>query len=244
MQSLYSNGFETIYDEMYQTFINYRKEFDFYSKILNQYNKKQVLEIGSGTGNLANYFIKNQYNYLGLDYSNDMITLAKRKTKTNNFLKGNMCDFKLKNKTESVIITGRTTSYLLSNEDVHNGLSSIYKNLKKGGILCFDFIDANRFFKTIKNGKKFKHYAKFNSKKYYRDSFLNTNTSNNFMFDWESKYYEENNNSIIAHDKSEVRAFTRNEWEILLHLNNFEVLKFIDKPAYMFDCLVVIAKKQ
>jgi len=29
MQSLYSNGFEKIYDAMYQTFIDYDDEFDF-----------------------------------------------------------------------------------------------------------------------------------------------------------------------------------------------------------------------
>ncbi|WP_339873919.1 hypothetical protein [Olleya marilimosa] len=42
MQSLYSNGFEKIYDSMYQTFINYKDEYLFYSTILKKYTKNNV----------------------------------------------------------------------------------------------------------------------------------------------------------------------------------------------------------
>ena len=56
MQSLYANGFETIYDEMYQTFIDYEDEFVFYSALLNQYQKKQVLEIGCGWGSKTIFY--------------------------------------------------------------------------------------------------------------------------------------------------------------------------------------------
>lgn len=245
MQSLYSKGFETIYDEMYQTFINYKDEFSFYSAILNRHHKNEVLEIGCGPGNLARYFIQNNFNYLGLDYSLDMINLCKSKNLNNHFILGDMINFNLNNKIESVIITGRTSSYLLTNKDVNNALKSIYNNLKDNGILCFDFIDANRFFREIKGGKQVVHTASFNQKKYERTSFFKTNTSENFMFNWSAEYYQiENNNKIvIAQDDSEVRAFTKNEWELFLHLNNFELLEFIDRKSYAFDTYVVVAKK-
>jgi len=245
MQSLYSNGFEAVYDEMYQTFIDYKKEYDCYSKILLKHNKKQLLEIGSGTANLAKYFIDNNFDYLGLDYSQDMVNLAKNKLKKDCFLQGDMRSFTLKKTVESIIITGRTSSYLLSNIDLNNALKSIHKNLNKDGILCFDFIDANRFIMSIKGGKHIKHNASFNSKHYHRDSFLYPTTSDNFMFQWDSKYYETTQlkKELIAEDNSEVRVFTKNEWELFLHLNDFELLEFIDKPAYMFDTFVVVAKK-
>ncbi len=245
MQSLYSNGFETIYDAMYQTFIDYELEYEFYSSILKKYKKKQILEIGSGTGNLAQHFIKNNYNYSGLDYSIDMVNLSKSKNPKGTFINGDMTNFSLEEPSESIIITGRTTSYLLNNIDIHNTLKSITKNLTKEGLLCFDFIDASRFFKQIKGGVLIEHKAAFNGKNYYRDSFLNTNTSNNFMFNWDSKYYEinKNNSRLIAQDNSEVRAFTKNEWELFLLLNDFELIEFIDKKSYAFDTYVVVAKK-
>lgn len=245
MQSLYSNGFEKIYDEMYQTFINYKDEYLFYSNVLNKYKKNKVLEIGCGSGNLATHFIKNKFDYSGLDYSLDMINLCKSKNQKNDFILGDMTNFTLKKKTESIIITGRTSSYLLSNKGISNALKSIYNNLKDGGILCFDFIDANRFFKEIKGGKEVIHEANFDDNNYSRTSFFNTNTSENFMFNWDAKYYEilENESILIAEDSSEVRAFTKNEWEIFLELNNFKLLEFIDRKSYAFDTYIVIAKK-
>lgn len=245
MQSLYSNGFEAIYDNMYQTFIDYKKEYHFYSGILKKHQKENVLEIGSGTGSLAKFFIENHFDYIGLDYSNDMVKLASTKNPNGLFMQGDMRGFKLKAPRESIIITGRTSSYLLNNLDVSNTLNSIHKNLCSNGVLCFDFIDANRFFKVIKGGKKIKHESHFDNKTYIRDSFINTNTSNNFMFDWNSKYYEMKGHDkvLIAEDHSEVRAFTKNEWEILLHLHNFKLLEFIDKPSYAFDTFVIVAQK-
>jgi SAM-dependent methyltransferase len=245
MQSLYSNGFEKIYDEMYQTFIDYKEEFTFYSAILKQHQKNQVLEIGCGSGNLANIFIDNKYVYSGLDYSLDMINLCKSKNPENNFILGDMTNFSLKNKTESILITGRTSSYLLSNKDISGCLKSIHQNLKPNGLLCFDFIDASRFFKEIKGGQEVKHTAAFHQKKYERISFFNTNTSENLMFIWDAKYYEINANKtkLIAKDSSEVRAFTKNEWELFLHINNFKLVEFIDRKSYAFDTYVVVAKK-
>jgi SAM-dependent methyltransferase len=245
MQSLYANGFEIIYDEMYQTFIDYKDEFTFYSALLKQHQKNQVLEIGCGSGNLAKLFIDNNYKYSGLDYSADMIHLCKSKNPKSNFVLGDMTNFSLKNKTESVIITGRTSSYLLSNEDISGCLKSVHQNLKSGGLLCFDFIDANRFFKEIKGGKEVTHAAAFIEKEYERVSFFNTNTSENLMFTWDAKYYEitSNEKKLIAEDSSEVRAFTKNEWELFLLMNNFELIAFIDKKSYAFDTYVVVAKK-
>jgi SAM-dependent methyltransferase len=231
---------------MYQTFINYKEEYDFYNALLKKYNRNSVLEIGSGTGNLANYFLKNRFNYLGLDFSKDMVKLASDKCGTNRFIKGDMRYFNLNTPVDSIIITGRTTSYLLTNNDIHNTLKSIYNNLHSNGILCFDFIDANRFFITLKKDGTFNHSVNFNNKTLIRESKLNIKTSNNFMFEWDAKYYEILNykKKLIIKDKSEVRAFTKNEWQLLLHLNNFNVLKFIDKPSYMFDCFAVVAQKQ
>ncbi|WP_272022480.1 class I SAM-dependent DNA methyltransferase [Olleya namhaensis] len=245
MQSLYSNGFEKIYDNMYQSFIDYKQEYLFYNTILKDHNKDSVLEIGSGTGHLAKYFIDNQCNYQGLDYSQAMIDLAIQNNPKGLFTQGDMRNFKLSTPVKSVIITGRTSSYLLTNQDINNALQSIYTNLEPNGLLCFDFIDANRFFKQIKGGTTLTHKASFNNNHYSRDSKLNTNTSKNFMFDWDSKYYkiEGHNKKLIASDTSEVRAFTKNEWELLLYLNNYKILAFIDKPAYMFDCYAVVAQK-
>jgi SAM-dependent methyltransferase len=246
MKSLYTNGFEHIYDDMYQTFINYEEEFNFYSTILIQHNKKSVLEIGCGTGHLAKYFLSSNIEYTGLDLSQEMISVSKKRNPTGTFINKDVTSFKLDNKIDAVIITGRTTSYFLDNQTVTDALNAIHTNLKKDGVLCFDFIDASRFFLEIKGGKSISHQATIDKKHYVRESYIKENTSlNNMMFDWDAKYYktEGNRKTLLTTDTSTVRAFTKNEWELLLALNNFKLIAFIDKKSYAFDTYVVVAKK-
>jgi SAM-dependent methyltransferase len=245
MQSLYTDGFEHIYDAMYQTFIDYDAEFMFYNAIKEKHAKKQILELGCGSGNLARKFIQAEVDYTGLDLSEAMVTLSCEKNPKGTFIQGDITNFSLDKKVDFTIITGRTTSYLLTNEDVSNALKSIADNLEKDGILCFDFIDASRFFKDIKGGKKVEHSATLNGKQYYRESYLKETTQNNFMFSWDAVYYQDNMDAsnIITKDASVVRAFTKEEWELLLYLNGFKVLEFIDRKSYFFDTYVVVAKK-
>jgi len=245
MQSLYSNGFEKIYDAMYQTFIDYDDEFDFYSNIIKKHHKKNVLEIGCGTGNLAKHFINSNLEYVGLDLSEDMINLSKLKNPSGMFIHGDITTYALKKPLEATIITGRTSSYLLRNKTIHSALKSIHNNLTTDGLLCFDFIDASRFIKSIKEGKKVYHEACFENNCYFRESYMKNNDLDNFMFNWDAIYYQKINSDPIklTEDKSVVRAFTKNEWELFLYLNDFTLLEFIDRKSYAFDTYVVVAKK-
>ncbi|MFT4575712.1 MAG: trans-aconitate methyltransferase [Glaciecola sp.] len=246
MQSLYTNGFEHIYDNMYQTFINYEEEYAFYSKILDTYHKSSVLEIGCGSGNLAKIFIESHIDYKGLDLSNDMIQLSESKNPTGIFIKGDIVDFKLSKKIDSIIITGRTTSYLLTNNDIYRALKAIHTNLNPGGVLSFDFIDATRFFTEITPQKRTQHDATINAIKYTRKNLMTPNKKlDNFMFDWEATYYQEEKGVTkkITEDNSTVRAFTKNEWELFLKLSNFKLLEIIDRKSYAFDTYVIVAQK-
>jgi hypothetical protein len=54
-------------------------------------------------------------------------------------------EFSSRTKVDSIIITGRSTSYLISNEDVNETFASLHNNITNDGVIIFDFIDANRF---------------------------------------------------------------------------------------------------
>ncbi|MBC7511551.1 MAG: hypothetical protein H7320_22815 [Ferruginibacter sp.] len=73
----------------------------------------------------------------------------KKNTPACNFLQGSMQDFVSDKPTKSAIVTGRTISYLPTNKDVFDSFITINKNLQVPGILCFDFIDANKFIPLI-----------------------------------------------------------------------------------------------
>ncbi|MFB9079818.1 class I SAM-dependent DNA methyltransferase [Flavobacterium procerum] len=246
MANLYDGKMAAIYDAMYQTFVNYDDEYAFYNNLITENNASSVLEIGSGSGNLAKRFHKNNQNYIGLDYSEDMIAIAKERNKNGTFIKGDMRDFQLNETVDCILITGRSTSYLISNQDINKTFECLHKNLNNEGIIIFDFIDANRFIPFTKENPVITHEADYQDIHYIRESHWDTNMSlENFMLEWSAKYYALINGKkeMIENDFSTVRVFTRNEIELFLYLNHFEILQTIDRKTYAYDTYVIVAKK-
>ena len=235
-----------IFDAMYQTFIDYDEEHHFYNNLIKENNCKTILEIGSGTGNLAKRFQENHQQYIGLDYSKSMIVIAKERNENCHFIHGDMRDFQLETPVDSILITGRSTSYMITNEDINNTFESIYKNLTSSGIVIFDFIDANRFIPYIKENPGIIHEAKYEGINYHRNSNWKTTSAENFMLEWTAQYYtvKDDKQEIIADDFSTVRIFTLNEMQLFLYLNGFEIIKTIDRKTYAYDTYVIVACKK
>ncbi|TRX37325.1 class I SAM-dependent methyltransferase [Flavobacterium sp. ZT3R18] len=246
MANLYDGKMAAIFDAMYQSFIDYDEEYEFYNHLIQENNCNTILEIGSGTGNLAKRFRENNQEYIGLDYSLSMIAIAQERNKNSVFIHGDMRSFELKNPVDVIIITGRSTSYLISNEDINNTFDSLYKNLNPQGVIIFDFIDANRFIPFIKKNKTIIHQATYEKINYIRESHWNTTLLENFMLEWTAQYYTIVNGQkeIITNDFSTVRVFTLNEIQLFLYLNNFEIIKTIDRKTYAYDTYVIMAKKK
>ena len=234
-----------VYEAMYQTFINYQEEYLLYSSLLKKYGKKQVVEIGCGTGNLVPYFQKDGFDYMGLDISAAMIALAKEKVPTGRFLKGDMQYFQLDQPVESVIITARTISYLLTNQTVNVAFTNIATNLKKGGILCFDFIDANQFMPIVAQSAEIIHKADYQNNTYIRKSKWHLNFEFGMGFKWDSTYYRKEAADLIelGKDNSNLRTFTKDELTIFLELNGFAVKEMISRKTYAFPTYVLVAEK-
>ncbi|MBE8723854.1 class I SAM-dependent DNA methyltransferase [Flavobacterium hungaricum] len=247
MANLYDGKMAAIYDAMYQTFVDYDEEYAFYNNLIQENNGSSILEIGSGTGNLAKRFAKNNQNYQGLDYSDDMITIARERNPNSSFTQGDMRDFKLNTLFDAILITGRSTSYLITNDDINRTFDSLYKNLNDNGIIIFDFIDANRFIPFTKENPLIVHEAVYENVNYRRESHWNTNTAlENFMLEWSANYFTVINDKkeLLEKDFSTVRVFTLNEIELFLYLSNFEIIKTIDRKTYAYDTYVIIARKK
>ncbi len=235
-----------IYEAMYQTFIDYEEEFCFYNEILTNFQKGSVLEIGSGTGNLAKYFLANGRNFIGLDSSKEMISIANKKVPNGIFLHDDMRSFSLEAPVESVIITGRTISYLLKNVDLLNAFESIARSLNSKGLLVFDFIDANKFIPSIVNGKNVEHRAFFENNSYLRKSKWTLILKDGMDFKWTSEYFKKEDDiwKIINQDVSTIRTFTLDEMKIFLEINNFEVVEAVERNSYAFPTIVIKALRK
>ncbi|SEB36298.1 Methyltransferase domain-containing protein [Tenacibaculum sp. MAR_2009_124] len=244
MSNLY-NDLAEVYEAMYATFIDYKLEYELYESFLDKFNKKKLLEIGCGTGSLAKHFIRNNYEYCGLDMSADMLKIAKEKNPNTPFVQGDMRSFKLANQIESVLITGRTISYLVENNHVLSSFKCIHNVLTEKGLFCFDFIDANEFIPYVNKTNSITHKAEFKNKNYIRKSIWEPNILSNWHLNWSSTYYEEQQGNLIeiGKDSAKVRAFTKDEILLFLNLTNFKVNDIFKRKTYAFPTYMVIAEK-
>lgn len=233
---------------MYQNFINYKEEYNYYSNICIKYKSKSILELGCGSGNLASKFAADFESYIGLDLSEDMLTIAKEKFPKGNFKLADMRTFILPIKIDAALITGRSTSYLTTNDDLKNTFTSVAKSLNPNGIFVFDCIDALKFIPYIAKNPTVEHNSLVDNIPYNRKSewALKEDSTNN-LINWTAHYFKadlNNKNIHLGTDESIFKAFTQEEITTKLIKNGFDIISIVDRKSYAFDTFVVIAQKK
>ena len=195
MPNLYTQ-LASVYDEIYQTLFDYDKEYAVYQDFLSKHKAHVILEIGCGTGHLAKRFIANGYDYLGLDLNQEMLAIAAQNTEGGYFQQADMRDFQLSKTFDAALITGRTISYLLTNNDILACFQSIKRCLKPNGLLIFDAIDAVPLFNDFSKVEKSTLETTFQQNHYKRESICKPNLSTGWTWDWSSVIIK-NNKAIM-----------------------------------------------
>jgi ubiquinone/menaquinone biosynthesis C-methylase UbiE len=136
------NEYAEIYDELFSAAMDYEKEVEFCDKILRKNNCKCILEVGCGTGNRGKLFINKGYEYTGLDISEGMLRIARKKYPELRFIQGDVRKLSLKEKFDSVIFLGVGSAYLITDDDVVSALKSM-KKLVDRGVIIIDGFDAD-----------------------------------------------------------------------------------------------------
>jgi SAM-dependent methyltransferase len=226
MTQLYST-LANVYHEMYQHVFDYNKEFSFYDSILKKNNCKKILEVGCGSGMLARRFLKNQYDYLGLDLYNEMLDIARTEVKADTFVQCDMRNLSFNQQFDSVLITGRSLAYVIENQGIIDTFKGIHKSLKEKGLFVFGVFDANSIFDNFND---FEQNIEHNNKRIRRISTLKKNLQTGWTYDWYAKYIlEENGNISEFDDLTTLRAFTKDEILLFLKLTDFKVKEIIDE---------------
>jgi SAM-dependent methyltransferase len=223
-----------VYHEMYQSIFDYGKEFRIYDGLLRKYGCRSVLEIGCGSGELSPYFREADYGYAGLDLSDDMLRIARREHPGAEFIQGDMRRFSLGRAFDSVLITGRSFSHLITNKDVLNALKSVHAVLKDKGVLIFDCFRAEEL--ILNPQKESVQEVKRGDTRYRRLNRASLNLKTGWTFHWEAEYRIEKKGrkERIVKDKTVLRAFTEDEARLFLRLTGFDVLESHRGKVYVF----------
>lgn len=245
MSKLYTN-LANVYHEIYQTLFDYDEEFKFYDEHLRENSIESVLEVGCGTGNLAQRLVEAKYNYWGIDLFDEMLNIAKQTAPSAKFSQADVRDFKLNTKFDCVIITGRSISYLTENIGLLNAFECINRCLNENGILMFDAIDAGKLFLNFDDEKVDMLIAKYEANDYQRISKSRKNMGSGWTWDWESEYFKkeiDGKYQKIGEDFATLRAFLKDELALFLNLSGFELVEILPKKSYAWDDNFFIARK-
>lgn len=237
MTQLYST-LARVYHEMYQHVFDYDKEFEFYDSILKKNKCLSVLEVGCGTGMLARRFLKNGYDYLGLDLYNEMLDIARAEIKSDSFVQCDMRKMSFDRIFDSVIITGRSLAYVTENKGVLETLAGVHRSLKDKGLFVFGVFEANGIFDNFND---FEQTIEHNTKRIRRISKLKKNLETGWTYDWYAKYMiEEEGKTTEYDDSTTLRAFTNDEILLFLKLSGFMAKEIINEEK----AITIIAEKK
>jgi SAM-dependent methyltransferase len=176
---------------------------------------------------LARRFIKNGYDYLGLDLYNEMLTIARSEVKSDCFVQGDMRYLSFQQQFDSVLITGRSIAYITDNRGILNTLAGIHDALKDKGVFVFGVFDADRIFDAFND---FEQNIEHHNKKIKRISCLKKNLETGWTYDWHAKYIIEQDGKFSEFDDiTTLRAFTKDEIRLFLKLTDFHIKEIMDE---------------
>lgn len=136
------NYFSTLYDELTEE-MDYTPWID----LLKKYNGK-VLDVGCGSATLLILLIQLGYECDGLDLSESMIEIAKKKLAMNhlntNLYIGNMINFSIDNKYDIITCFFDTLNHLNNEGDLNKTLINMSNHLNNDGVLLVDLFTKEK----------------------------------------------------------------------------------------------------
>jgi len=132
------------YYDYLQRDMNYQVWVDW---VVKQNFKKDIsiLEIGCGTGTVANELTKLGYTVDAFDYSDEMIRQAKLKNSNINFYQDDITTFKVDKKYDLILCFMDTLNYIVEEKDIKSSFKNVYNALNDGGIFLFDIHQLDNF---------------------------------------------------------------------------------------------------
>ena len=152
---MYEN-FAYVYDEMMHD-VDYEKWADYIEAIFHNFKiePQEVVDLACGTGNITLILKKRGYSILGIDRSQDMLSVAQEKAFEEGFGIPFVCQdirrINLHKKVDAIIVVCDGINYILKDQDLYKVFSGINKFLKPGGLLAFDLSSYHKLSSILGN---------------------------------------------------------------------------------------------
>lgn len=224
--------FAQIYD-LFMNDVPYKKWVLYLKRIWNKYNfnPKLIAELGCGTGNITIQLANKNYDMIGIDISEDMLAIAKQKSKGLNilYLSQDITQFELYGTVDCIISLCDSLNYILKTNDLFKVFKLVNNYLNPKGLFIFD-INTEYKFKNILGTNTFAE-TKSNAA-YIWENFYNKNKKiNEYYLNFFIKQTQTNYKRFkeIHYE----RAYSINTIKKLLKKSNLKLLAVYD--AFTFN---------
>lgn len=130
----YAKYYDTIYKNK-----DYNSEVKFLNTIFEKYGKpKSILEVGCGTGNYTKLLLEHGFDVTGIDISEEMLKIARKKCKGGKFQVADLKQMSLHKKFDACIAMFTVIGYLTDNSEIETAFKNIHNHLKADGLFIFD----------------------------------------------------------------------------------------------------------
>lgn len=217
------NTFAKFYDKLTEN-VEYKKRTDYISSFFKRYADKcdTVLDLACGTGSVSKYLADLGYNVIGIDLSDEMLTVASSKQiKNAMFIKGDMTDFELPHNVDCCVCSLDGINHLKDIVEVKKCFDCVYNSLNDGGIFVFDV-------NTV-----YKHKNVLGNNTFVFDE-------EDFFLSWDNEYLGDNTVRILLDffvyngknydrfsEEFNEKAYSVNELKSVL--NNFNIIGIYDE---------------
>lgn len=146
-------SFASVYD-MFMDNVPYEEWANYIEYLLKKFHieKGLVLELGCGTGSMTRLLAKKGYDMIGLDYSEEMLQIAREKETESGanilYLCQDMREFELFGTVAAVVSVCDSMNYILSEEELLQVFRLVNNYLDPNGIFIFD-LDTEYAYREI-----------------------------------------------------------------------------------------------
>lgn len=157
------NTYNKIAKKYEEEYGNDLSDTPYIDSFLEKTNGKKILDIGCGTGTLSEYIANQGFIVDAIDFSEEMLKIAKSKIKNVNFIQMDMRNININEKYNGIILA--YSLFHISKKEVKKVIPKYYDLLKENGVMLIilqegegeKYVDE-----TLENGlKKFVNYYSF-----------------------------------------------------------------------------------
>lgn len=198
-------GFASVYD-MSMEHIPYDKWANHIDNILEQHGigKGLVLELGCGTGSMTRKMADKGYDMIGIDYSEEMLSIARQRSEDKEegilYLCQDMREFELYGTVAAIICVCDSINYMLNEEDLSKVFNLASNYLDPGGLFIFD-MDTEYLYKEVlgDNTTYMNHEAGYFiwENNFYQDDMINEVNLTLFIKEADSELYRKHEETHV-----------------------------------------------